>query len=102
MARQTLKERIQDVATRTNDAFSHDRYGEREWLECTKYLMIDRKLSDRQAEAVLRSKLMRWAADRANGMPPKVQHLREWMADNEKHASTRAIEQLIIQTPQLN
>lgn len=48
------------VASRTEDAYSFDRY--RSWAGVTRVL-LNRGLTSREAEAVLRSKWMRWAAD---------------------------------------
>lgn len=48
----------------TRDAYSYDRYGETEWRRCADYL-AELGLTAREIESVLRSKVMRWAADNA-------------------------------------
>jgi hypothetical protein len=97
-----LNERIQNLADKTSNAFSHDRFGEAEWEKCVKYLLTILRLSDRQAEAVLRSKVMRWSADRSCGMPAKVNHLQQWFQDNPNYLTSTKLEELISQTPELN
>jgi hypothetical protein len=49
----------QDLANRTEDAYSVDRY--RSWLGCARLLL--KTYSEKEAEVILRSKHMRWAAD---------------------------------------
>jgi len=53
---------VAGIARRTEDAHSHDRYGPTSWRMCVRFLLI-RGLDGDQAEAFLRSKHMRWAAD---------------------------------------
>jgi hypothetical protein len=53
----TIAER---VANRTQDAYSVDRY--RSWLACAK-LLHGRGYTEREIETIMRSKIMRWAAD---------------------------------------
>lgn len=50
------------VALRTGDAYMADSYGLSAWLRCAKFL-LDNGLTEREAEAVMRSKAMRWADD---------------------------------------
>lgn len=52
------------VALATSDAYSYDRYGVNAWLATAKYLE-KQGLTDRQIEAMLRSKHTRWAMDHA-------------------------------------
>lgn len=52
------------VALATSDAYSYDRYGVNAWLATAKYLE-KQGLTDRQIEAILRSKHTRWAMDAA-------------------------------------
>lgn len=58
----TLTDRARALAERTEDAWSWGRY--RSWAACAR-LLLARGYSDREAEAILRSKWTRWAADRA-------------------------------------
>lgn len=49
-----------EVVARTRDAYSIDRFGS--WLACAR-LLRDRGYTALEAEVILRSKIMRWAAD---------------------------------------
>lgn len=51
-----------EIAERTNDAYSYERYGKKEWTLSAK-LLIAEGFTREEAEWVLRSKWMRWAAD---------------------------------------
>lgn len=44
------------------EAYSGERYGEKEWAACAK-LLLERGFTEEEAVWVLRSKWMRWAAD---------------------------------------
>jgi len=68
------------LAEKTKDAYSHDRYGKKSWLAQTKFLLT--KFTEEQVEWILRSKHMRWAADKfetARGVPLKT--MEKWYAD---------------------
>lgn len=52
------------VALATQDAYSYDRYGANAWLATAKWL-AKQGLTERQIEAMLRSKHTRWAMDAA-------------------------------------
>jgi len=56
------KTTIHELATRTEDAYSAGTYVS--WYSCAAVLR-ERGLSDREVEAFLRSKHLRWAADEA-------------------------------------
>lgn len=69
-----------EIAARTEDAYSADRYGSNEWAACA-MLLLERGYSEIETEWVLRSKHMRWAADMSlngqygqtgEGLPGKV------------------------------
>ena len=53
------------LAEATADAYSWDNYGEARWLACAR-MLLRRGYTEREAEAILRSKWTRWAADRAS------------------------------------
>lgn len=57
------RERIDALAERTSDAYSHDHYAS--WRAVAAAL-LRRGYSDRQAEEILRSKFTRWAADQSD------------------------------------
>lgn len=53
---------IKEVALLTSDAYSFNRYGIKKWMKAIEYLDSE-GFSLSQIDYVLRSKLMRWAAD---------------------------------------
>lgn len=57
----TAKQAAASLAARTADAYSHDRY--KNWNAVAKKLLAH-GFTEREAEAIMRSKWMRWAADR--------------------------------------
>lgn len=66
----SITKRVIDLADRTEDAYSFPTYGQREWRRAIR-LLLDRGYNDRGIEAILRSKMTRWAADArpANAKP---------------------------------
>lgn len=50
------------LAARTNDAYSFDAYGPDGWTNAA-MMLLDRGYTEREAEAILRSKWTRWAGD---------------------------------------
>lgn len=60
VSRESLNERARIVADASADAYSRDRYAT--WLGVARMLLA-RGYSNREAEAVMRSKWTRWAAD---------------------------------------
>jgi hypothetical protein len=63
----------------TQDAYSYDRYGHVEWRKCIQHLIRDWGFSKVEAESILRSKWMRFAADQGKGARPSVGDLRKWL-----------------------
>ncbi len=55
----------QALAERTSDAYSYDNYGYQGWLAAT-VMLLRRGYSERETEAILRSKWTRWAGDKAS------------------------------------
>jgi hypothetical protein len=60
---------IDALAERSSDAYSFDRYDS--WRACAA-LLLRRGHTEREAEAVLRSKHMRWAGDASNARYGRV------------------------------
>ena len=58
----TVSEMAATLAERTSNAYMADMYGEASWRECCRVL-LRRGYTEREAEAILRSKVMRWADD---------------------------------------
>lgn len=59
---ETKGDRAKRIAEATADAYSHDAFGDREWLRST-HMLIDMGYTDEEVEAILRSKWTRWARD---------------------------------------
>jgi hypothetical protein len=64
--RERLEIDARQLAERTADAYSYDRYGAQNWERVAR-LLLKRGYTSRQAEAIMRSKWMRWAGDSAAG-----------------------------------
>lgn len=77
--------KAEKLAERTSDAYSADRY--LSWTACAA-LLLGRGFSEDEAEAILRSKWMRWAADQADGEKATVDDLANWL-DNPRNRATR-------------
>ena len=60
-----LKTRAAALAAHTADAYSFDNYGEQRWLASAR-MLLRRGYTGQEAEAILRSKWTRWAADMAS------------------------------------
>jgi len=58
-----LMDKAVKLAARCSDAYSYDRYAN--WTAVAK-LLLDLGLTENQAEAVMRSKWTRWAADQSS------------------------------------
>lgn len=63
MTDNTISGEAIDLALITEDAYSYNRYGSIQWTLCAQFLLDTLYLSKKDAEIVLRSKVMRWAAD---------------------------------------
>ena len=59
--------RARDLAARTTDAYSSGRY--RSWARVA-HLLLREGYTDRQVEAIMRSKWTRWASDQYHGKAP--------------------------------
>lgn len=55
---------VNEMDEKTSDAYSYDRYSRSGWRQSIKYLQ-SLGFDDELVEEVLRSKIMRWAADSA-------------------------------------
>jgi len=62
----TIRERAQALADKTADAYSWDNYSGDRW-QASIAMLLRRGYSDREAEAIMRSKWTRWAGDMASG-----------------------------------
>lgn len=56
------RDRAANLAVATEDAYMAPMYGEASWRRCC-YVLLRRGYTEREAEAILRSKIMRWADD---------------------------------------
>jgi len=57
----SIAQRARAIAEQTADAYSADRYTS--WKQVAETLLLDLGMTDAQAEAFMRSKHTRWAAD---------------------------------------
>lgn len=73
------------LAERTRDAYSVDRYVS--WSACAEMILL-LGYSEDEAEAILRSKWMRWAADQADSLPASSDDLARWLT-NPRNRATR-------------
>jgi hypothetical protein len=78
-----MTKKPEQITYETLDSYSANRYGNREWVNCAAYLQ-GLGLSDADVETVLRSKVMRWAADDCNNSDdyfdyPTVADLRNYV-----------------------
>lgn len=60
------------------DAYSYDRYGEEAWRESARAL-LDAGYTKDQTREILRSKVMRWAADQAEPKKPSAKAVMTWL-----------------------
>ena len=61
----TIAERVRALAARTADAYSWDNYEGYRWTAAIA-MLVRRGYTDREVEAIMRSKWTRWAADMAS------------------------------------
>lgn len=93
IAQKELAARISVLVDMTKGSWSFDRYGEREWRRTVR-LLIDRGLDDREIEAVLRSKWMRWAADNCADtihFKPRGEDVIRFMDDRRNRCDVKAL-----------
>ena len=57
-----MDERVSRIEAKTEDAYSYDRYSRSGWRGTIK-MLLNGNWTEREVEAFLRSKYMRWAAD---------------------------------------
>jgi len=59
------RELAKQVAEKTQDAYSFDRYGEQAWGACC-FMLLGQGYTAKDVEAIMRSKWTRWAGDMAS------------------------------------
>lgn len=82
----------EDVAFTTRDARSHDRYGRGAWVMTAKRL-AQRGYDRQQIEAVLRSKIMRWAGDASGKTKPTSADVLTYL-DDPRNGGAAEIERI--------
>lgn len=82
----------EEVAKRSSDAYMADDYGTTEWLKVTRWLMKEQGLTALAAEAVLRSKYMRWA-EQGDGCNLKA--FKEFWRGSKTLTTAAAIQELV-------
>lgn len=94
MAALSLSARAAALAERTSDAYSFDRYSS--WSGVARAL-LSLGYSEREAEAIMRSKHLRWAADGANlERNVSVSAVKEYLA--KYPISAKALASLVAET----
>lgn len=86
------------LAAKTQDAYSANVY--RSWVSVAR-LLLSRKFTEREAEAIMRSKWTRWAADgykggRSSGVPASA--LADFLDNVIGKNTLREVEQLVAET----
>ncbi len=92
----------EQIAESTQDAYSFDRYGESAWLACCK-MLSQRGYTDKQIEAIMRSKWMRWCGDMSGKAYGKVtsKDLAYWLdscGDKNRPVTLNDVEQITLET----
>lgn len=83
------------VAARTQDAYSFDAFGEAEWAKAAT-MLLQRGMTEREAEAVLRSKHTRWSRDNAGKYEGTAEELGAYL---DRYAITpKALAELVAET----
>lgn len=72
------------IADTTSDAYSWDMYEEARWLACVR-MMLKRGYNEREVEAILRSKYMRWTADTVHPKRPNSADLARFLDADKKN-----------------
>lgn len=85
---------VEDLADKTSDAYSATRYNS--WKACIKALRKE-GYDDMQIEAILRSKITRWAADRSKNSYGKASSV-DLLSYVRQYESKESIEQLTRET----
>jgi len=70
------------IANETADAYSHDRYGRRQWLLVAKYLKVDCGYTVAQSIDIMESKYTRWAADQYGDPVATAEDFMMWAEEN--------------------
>ncbi len=83
------------VAKKSADAYSVNRY--RSWRSCAQFLLED-GWDEKQTEAILRSKVMRWAADQSISEFADVRHLRSYVQNERNGVTPKFVNDLVQQT----
>jgi len=85
------------LAERTEDAYSYSTYGRNSWAEC--YALLRRRgYTEREAEAIMRSKWSRWAADGRQGPHPTFKDLERFLDDPRNKCTRAAVAELVAGT----
>ena len=86
-----------NLAQKTSDAYSASRY--KSWSAVAQVLLT-RGYSERQAEAILRSKWTRWAADHSDSEYGEAtpDDLVRFIEDPRNHCTMDAVNQMVLET----
>jgi len=96
MDAQFQKQRANDLAEKTQDAYSADRWGN-SWRALA-LLLVRRGWDNKTVEAILRSKYTRWASDNRAGDQPVVADFKTFMRASPNYFTKEALVQLVKET----
>jgi len=85
-----------ELAEKTSNAYSFDTYGMKAWTAAIR-MMRRRGHTERNIEAVLRSKWTRWAADGRKGRVPTSKDIERFL-DDPRNFCARDLEELTRET----
>jgi hypothetical protein len=88
----TTAQKVEVLAAQTEDAYSAGRY--QSWSDCVR-LLLEQGYDERQTEAILRSKHMRWAADMAGTDQATAEDLRSYMDRYPQYFTQAELDQLV-------
>lgn len=93
----TTKERAEAVAESCADAYSADRYGS--W-RMVAFKLLQKGFTDKEAEAIMRSKHMRWAGDAWEGPSCKYPSaaIMDYIERNPKEFTKKELRELVVET----
>jgi hypothetical protein len=88
---------VEQLADKTSDAYSYDRYGAKGWRSCIK-MLLRRGFDERAIEAIMRSKWTRWAGDQSNKPYGRVTSADLARFINSDQNLERSVAQLVTET----
>lgn len=93
------RELARAIVERTQDAYSYDRYAPGAWEACC-FMLLGRGYTDRNVEAIMRSKWTRWAGDASSNPYGRINSadLKRFMDDPRNKITREEVEKLTQET----